>query len=426
MSIEEKKGHRQRLRDRFLKGDAEARSDEALLELLLTYAIPRKNVQPIARELIRIFGSAAKALNAPPDALGKVKGLGLAAMTLLKVVHALHGVGITSDATASSAEGEAPGQIPLFGGGADESEPKGSPMGPKDGRDQKPLPEAPAKAKPAPRKLQVSRSHLFESNHFSRVLSFLLENRAVKKISRDTLVENSGLPDGQVASLISIGAALGLIQIRSQTLTPIGIIIAAHDLFLEGQGTLEWCHYKGAGSYENYLWFDVFNHLLVHEPAMSQEGWQQYFRDRLQGEYAAKTIKDHVPKEIRFLVDAYLNRDFSRLQILQISTNDELYRRRYTSPTPIVLAAMIYDMIVGSGSQLAQVGELAETPGSPAMVFGMDTAVLRQQIEGLHDRGWLRYETTHNLDQIRLKVGYTAIEFLLAHYENRDPQPTAA
>ena len=42
-------------------------------------------------------------------------------------------------------------------------------------------------------------------------------------------------------------------------------------------------------------------------------------------------------------------------------------------------------------------------------------------VEGLHDRGWLRYETTHNLDQIRLKPGFSAIEFLTAHFENREP-----
>ena len=45
----------------------------------------------------------------------------------------------------------------------------------------------------------------------------------------------------------------------------------------------------------------------------------------------------------------------------------------------------------------------------------------RQQIEGLHERGWLRYETTHNLDQIRLKQGLSAFEFLNAYYENREP-----
>jgi len=41
------KGHRQRMRDRFAIGDENSRSEEALLELLLTYAVPQKDVQPI-------------------------------------------------------------------------------------------------------------------------------------------------------------------------------------------------------------------------------------------------------------------------------------------------------------------------------------------------------------------------------------------
>jgi hypothetical protein len=83
---------------------------------------------------------------------------------------------------------------------------------------------------------------------------------------------------------------------------------------------------------------------------------------------------------------------------------------------------MIYDFCATKETHLFQIGEMAVTPGSPAVVFGLDAALFRQQIEGLHDRGWLRYETTHNLDQIRLKPGFSALEFLTAHFEDRDPR----
>jgi len=128
-----------------------------------------------------------------------------------------------------------------------------------------------------------------------------------------------------------------------------------------------------------------------------------------------------VPKEIRFIVDAYTKRNFNKLEILHISPDDQLYRRRYTSFTPLVFTAMIYDFCTANKAKLSQVGEMAVTQGSPAMVFGLDAALFRQQVEGLHDRGWLRYETTHNLDQIRLKPGFSAIEFLIAYFEDREP-----
>jgi len=223
-----------------------------------------------------------------------------------------------------------------------------------------------------------------------------MKNKDTKKVSRQLLIENSGLPDGQVASLISIGASLGLIHTVDQTLTPVGLIIAEQDIFFEDHGTLEWCHYKGAGSYQNLIWFEVFNHLLVEETATTQEGWQEYFRRKLSGQYADKTIKDHVPKEVRFIIEAYMKGNFSKLGILHQLSDDRLYRRRYTGFAPLVLSAMIYDFCATNDARLFQVGEMTTMPGSPAVVFGLDAALFRQQIEGIHDRGWLRYETTHN------------------------------
>ena len=421
MAENRKTGHRQRLRERFLAGGPESCSDERLLELLLTFAIGRKDVRPLAQELVQIFGNLDHILSASPDELYKVKGLGQSSIALLKVVDFIKSGTISTETDLSPTKGEDANQLQLFEDSPNEIKQKTSPS---ISRIKKPEEKkTPAIKKSIKRKFQISRSHLFEFNHFSRVLSLLLENRSSKRISRDLLIENSGLPDGQVASLISIGAAIGLIQTRSQTLTPIGLIIAEHDIFLEGQGTLEWCHYKGAGSYKNFLWFEVFNHILAEEPAMTQEGLQEYFKKKLKGQYSDKTVNDHVPKEIRFIVDAYTKRNFNKLEILHISTDNQLYRRRYASFTPLVLTAMIYDFCAANEAQLSQVSDTAVTPGSPAMVFGLDAALFRQQVEGLHDRGWLRYETTHNLDQIRLKPGFSAIEFLTAHFENREPYP---
>ena len=457
MAENRKTGHRQRLRERFLAGGPESYTNEALLELLLTFAIGRKDVRPIAQELIQVFGSLSQVLSASPDKLFKVKGIGQSSITLFKVVNFIKSGTIPTETGLSLSKGRDVNQLQLFEDSPNGPKPKSSssisrikkpaekttPLIPVEQPEKKSGPstaqilaetplkprrpsrdskKTPAAKKSNRRKFQISRSHLFEFNHFSRVLSFLFENRGTKRISRDLLIENSGLPDGQVASLISIGAAMGLIQTGSQTLTPIGLIIAEHDIFLEGQGTLEWCHYKGAGSYKNFLWFEVFNHILAEDPAMTQEGLQEYFKKKLKGRYSDKTINDHVPKEIRFIVDAYTKRNFNKLEILHISADDQLYRHRYTSFTPLVLTAMIYDFCAANETQLSQVGELAVTSGSPAMVFGLDAALFRQQVEGLHDRGWLRYETTHNLDQIRLKPGFSAIEFLTAHFENREPQ----
>ena len=80
------KGHRDRLRDRFLNGGAKALHDYEVLELLLFQAIPRRDTKPIAKALIARFGSYAGVLRAQPAELRKVDGVGKAAVAAIRIV----------------------------------------------------------------------------------------------------------------------------------------------------------------------------------------------------------------------------------------------------------------------------------------------------------------------------------------------------
>src|SRR5437879_2615190 len=81
-------GHRERLRARFLKGGSDALADYELLELVLFRAIQRRDLKPLAKNLIKQFGSFAEAVSAPIERLKSIKGLGDAAITELKIVEA--------------------------------------------------------------------------------------------------------------------------------------------------------------------------------------------------------------------------------------------------------------------------------------------------------------------------------------------------
>ena len=81
-------GHRQRLRERFLRAGAESLNDYELLELLLFRAIARRDLKPLAKVLIAKFGSFAEVIAAPISRLDEVEGLGDAAITELKLVQA--------------------------------------------------------------------------------------------------------------------------------------------------------------------------------------------------------------------------------------------------------------------------------------------------------------------------------------------------
>ena len=78
-------GHRQRLKERFLKEGLDHFSDVQVLELLLFYAIPRQDTNPIAHNLLEHFGSLAQVLEAPVEELEKVPGIGRNAAILLSL-----------------------------------------------------------------------------------------------------------------------------------------------------------------------------------------------------------------------------------------------------------------------------------------------------------------------------------------------------
>lgn len=80
------KGHRERLRKRFLEYGLDSFSDIEALELLLFYALPRRNTNPLAHALLKTFGSFRAVLEAQTEDLAQVDGIGENAACLIRLV----------------------------------------------------------------------------------------------------------------------------------------------------------------------------------------------------------------------------------------------------------------------------------------------------------------------------------------------------
>jgi DNA repair protein RadC len=81
-------GHRERLRERFRTGGPEALPDYELMELLLFRAIPRRDTKPLAKEILKKFGTFAEAISADWERLAEVEGLGRSAIFEIKLLQA--------------------------------------------------------------------------------------------------------------------------------------------------------------------------------------------------------------------------------------------------------------------------------------------------------------------------------------------------
>ncbi len=82
------RGHRHRLRERLRKVGRHGLADHELLELLLTYAVPRRDTKAQAKTLLRLCGGFTGVLDQPPEKLETVSGIGPESSTLISLMKA--------------------------------------------------------------------------------------------------------------------------------------------------------------------------------------------------------------------------------------------------------------------------------------------------------------------------------------------------
>lgn len=79
-------GHRERLRKRYINSGLSGFNNYEIVELLLTYSIARKDVKPIAKELINKFGTIEEIVKTDIDSLLKIDGIGENSAIFLKLI----------------------------------------------------------------------------------------------------------------------------------------------------------------------------------------------------------------------------------------------------------------------------------------------------------------------------------------------------
>ena len=86
--VDDKSGHRERLRERFRDGGPEAIPDYELLEMILFRVYPRADTKPLAKALIAKFKNFSEVIHASPDRLKEIQGVGDRAVEEIKLVRA--------------------------------------------------------------------------------------------------------------------------------------------------------------------------------------------------------------------------------------------------------------------------------------------------------------------------------------------------
>ncbi len=86
MSEKNNQGHREKIKEKFLKNGIDSFAEYEILELLLTYCIPRKDTKPIAKDLLNKFKTLDNVFKADFDKLSVIDGLGNNSIAFLKLI----------------------------------------------------------------------------------------------------------------------------------------------------------------------------------------------------------------------------------------------------------------------------------------------------------------------------------------------------
>jgi hypothetical protein len=266
----------------------------------------------------------------------------------------------------------------------------------------------------------VSNGHYLDFDQLSRLMIAISEAGG-EELSEKGLAEETGMPRRQVQNRISIARAAGLLQRRSYVHSHFGSLVIRHDPFFDNRGTLETIHYLAASEYANLVWYEVFNSILVGQRVLDSGEIRAQFRQSLKNQYSQHSLDDHLQKEVRFIVNAYTEQKLRSLELLLQDEEGALKRGRHLQLDSRIAAALIYRFGEQQQRQVWGIEEMVSEKGSPGLLFGFDLGPMRRLAEELHGKRWLRYETTHGLDQVRLIPGMTFLEFLSAYYEGREP-----
>lgn len=227
-------------------------------------------------------------------------------------------------------------------------------------------------------------------------------------IPRQEIMEETGFSDRQLENLNSISIGLGLLKPRVYKLTELGIEISRKDPFFDNDETLWILHYIISCNPKYIVWHRLVNIVFAQHEMTSSEAIRQYFND-LKEYYSEKSIKSHLTKEIRSVLNAYTEQLFNRLGILSKHNNNSYVVGANVNVSFLSFLYMVlyYKGFIGWNASSIDIDAISTNPNSPGKVLNIPLKKIEELLDRAHDNGFIRLEKFGDLDQIRFDENLT-------------------
>jgi len=271
-----------------------------------------------------------------------------------------------------------------------------------------------------PHKLQLTKGFYLDFSQIARIVACSVAHSEMSRIPPDVYTREIGLSSSRVDNLGSVTSALGLLRARVLTATKLAGVVSEKDAYLDDAGTLWLLHYVISSDKRYVVWNRLVNRVIPENARFSTAIARPYFDDLAQ-HYSARSMDDHLGKEIKVFWNAYTEQAFAHLDYLR-AESEQIYILGDPKPVPprIFLAAtLLYRERYAPGAATLGIPALANTLNSPGRVFALTERRVRDLLEAVEGPGGIYVESRADLDQVRFPAELTFLDAVRRYYEER-------
>ncbi|MDM8554180.1 DUF4007 family protein [Desulfococcaceae bacterium HSG7] len=291
---------------------------------------------------------------------------------------------------------------------------------------RKSKPEKP-KLSPRPRKKpkkaipvwQVSYGAEINFTQIQRLLEELFQrNQAL--YSGKKLSDILGYPKKKSWGFAWLFAFAGLLEYASKKPTPLAVLINRYDPYFEDIGTLWFLHYHISSDSNLIIWNRIANHLMTKAHFTYKEVPEHFEEQRKK--YSKSTFTTTLRKEFNICMRAYIESEFSKLNLFTRGQKDEFIKTSpTTAPDEILLCAiLLYRKKVWPDNVSMEIKNLIHPENSPCRLFYLHEHRFREALERLRMTGFIHIESFADLDQIKFAKTTDYLECLEMYFQKRD------
>lgn len=269
----------------------------------------------------------------------------------------------------------------------------------------------------SPHVWQISRGAQVEFMQASVLLEYCIESNK-KNFSSAEFPSVIGYSPEKSEGFTRILYFLGLLEDKTKAPSKLACLIMQYDKYFEDIGTLWFLHYFISSDSRLIIWNRLANFLFskqsfTYEDAINLLEDQRAF-------HSAQAFTSHLRKEFNTCIKAYIESNFSKLNILTANANTYSKSQPFLVPDEILLASIcLFKQRYFPFEVTLEIKSLANAENSPGRLFYLTERYLRDALDRLRMKGYIAIESLADLDQIKFTGFSGYLDVLSVYYAQK-------